>query len=66
MKSRHGVFVNGSKIGDETVLSDGDQIQLGLTVLLFTKEDFTDRENALNHFKKVSIVPKFVDFLKKA
>jgi len=53
MKSKHGVFVNGGRIYDETVLADNDQIHIGQTDLLFTEEDFTDRESALSHFKKV-------------
>lgn len=52
MKSKHGVFINGQKIQDETALSDGDQIRIGETTLLFTLEDFSDRESALAHFKK--------------
>ena len=53
MNSRHGVFVNGSKITAETVLNDGDYITIGGTGLLFTEKDFDDHESALSHFKKV-------------
>lgn len=53
MKSKYGVFINGSKIDNETVLADGDQIHIGQTTLLFTVEDFADRESALSHYKKV-------------
>ncbi|MBN1457101.1 MAG: FHA domain-containing protein [Sedimentisphaerales bacterium] len=53
MKSKHGVFVNGKKINKETVLSDGDNIQIGDTILLFTDKDFNNRESALSHYKKV-------------
>ncbi|MHC4657222.1 MAG: FHA domain-containing protein [Planctomycetota bacterium] len=53
MKSKHGVFINGGKINNETVLVDGDQIRIGHTTLFFTVKDFTDRESALSHFKKV-------------
>jgi pSer/pThr/pTyr-binding forkhead associated (FHA) protein len=53
MKSKHGVFVNGAKITEETGLVDGDQILIGQTTLLFTEKDFDDRESALSHFKKV-------------
>jgi pSer/pThr/pTyr-binding forkhead associated (FHA) protein len=53
MHSRHGVFVNGNKITDETPLNDGDYITIGGTTLLFTVKDFADRESALSHFKKV-------------
>ena len=53
MKSKHGVFVNGARITEETGLVDGDQILIGQTALLFTDKDFDDRESALSHFKKV-------------
>jgi pSer/pThr/pTyr-binding forkhead associated (FHA) protein len=53
MKSKHGVFINGGKIHDETILTDEDQIHIGQTDLLFTEKDFPDRESALSHFKKV-------------
>ena len=53
MKSKHGVFINGGKIHDEARLVENDQIHIGRTDLLFTEEDFTDRESALSHFKKV-------------
>ncbi len=52
MKSKHGVFINGRRISEEAVLNDGDQILIGETTLLFTLEDFDDRESALSHFKK--------------
>lgn len=63
MKSKHGVFINGSKINKETALADGDQIRIGDTTLLFTVKDFTDRESALSHFKKVGerTRPTFID-----
>ena len=63
MKSKHGVFINGSKINKETALADGDQIRIGDTTLLFTVKDFTDRESALSHFKKVGerIRSTFID-----
>jgi pSer/pThr/pTyr-binding forkhead associated (FHA) protein len=50
---RHGVFINGRKIVAETVLADDDRIRIGDTTILFTKEDFSDSESALSHFKKV-------------
>src|SRR4030042_3059904 len=53
MKSKHGVFINGKKISEEVALTDGDEIRIGQTDLLFTDQDFTDRESALSHFKKV-------------
>ena len=53
MNSKHGTLVNDVKINEETVLVDNDHIDIGLTNLLFTLEDFDDRENALLHYKKV-------------
>lgn len=53
MNSRHGVFINGSRITDETLLNDGDYITIGRTTLFFTVKDFADRESALSNFKKV-------------
>ena len=63
MKSKHGVFINGRKIEDETTLADGDQIRIGAIIFLFTLKDFTDRESALAHFKKVGerIRPTVID-----
>ena len=52
MKSKHGVFINDRRISEEAALKDGDQILIGETTLLFTLEDFDDRESALSHFKK--------------
>ncbi len=53
MNSRHGVFINGRIISEETALTDGDEIVIGQTMLLFTNENFDDRESALLHYKKV-------------
>lgn len=53
MDSRHGVFINHHRIKSETILTEGDQILIGQTMLLFTDKDFDDRESALNHYNKV-------------
>jgi pSer/pThr/pTyr-binding forkhead associated (FHA) protein len=53
MDSRHGVFINHNRISQPTSLSDGDEILVGQTTLMFTTEDVTDRESALSHYKKV-------------
>jgi hypothetical protein len=34
-------------------LSEGDELLLGQTTLMFRTEDFEDRESALSHYKKV-------------
>lgn len=52
MGSRHGVFINRNRVREWTPLSDGDEILVGQTTLLFTTEDFDDRESALSHYKK--------------
>jgi pSer/pThr/pTyr-binding forkhead associated (FHA) protein len=52
LKSKHGVFINTHKIADAIVLSDGDEILIGDVMLLFTDQDFDDRESALTHYKK--------------
>ncbi len=53
MKSVNGTFVNGRRLTTELVLSDGDEITLGDTRLMFTLADFSDKAGALAHFKKV-------------
>lgn len=53
MKSRNGVYVNNRRIEGEVVLRDGDVLLVGLTSLLFTDQDFQDKESALQHYKKV-------------
>lgn len=52
MKSRNGVYINNRKIEGEVALKDGDVILVGLTSLLFTDQDFKDKESALEHYKK--------------
>ena len=52
MGSSNGVYINNEKITAEQALVDGDVISIGGTALLFTREDFDDRESALAHFKK--------------
>lgn len=51
MGSSNGTYVGGVKIDGETVLRDGDSIQLGTTTLLFTMTDPTDKPNALEVLK---------------
>ena len=53
MSSKHGVYINGNKVDNETRLIDGDSITIGATVLWFTVNDFPDRDSALSHYKKV-------------
>ncbi len=53
MKSRNGVYVNNQRLQGETALADGDVLLVGLTTVLFTDKDFTDKDSALLHYKKV-------------
>ena len=53
MSSKHGVFINGNKIKEQTRLVDGDYITIGTTTIWFTVADFPDRDSALSHYKKV-------------
>ncbi len=53
MNSKHGVFINSEKISDETELSNDAIITIGSTSLIFTLKDFTNREDATLHYKKV-------------
>jgi pSer/pThr/pTyr-binding forkhead associated (FHA) protein len=53
MKSTNGTLYNGRQVTTEVVLSEGDEIQIGDTRLLFTMEDPKDRPNALEVLKKV-------------
>jgi two-component system cell cycle response regulator len=53
LKSRHGVLINGAPLRDEIQLADNTYITIGQTTLLFTLQDFDDRESALSHYKKI-------------
>ena len=52
LDSKHGTFINKHKISDATALSEGDEILLGQTTLLFTDKDFDTQESALMHYKQ--------------
>lgn len=53
MRSKHGVFINDRKIEDDTLLQEGNIIRIGEVACLFTQKDFSDRESAMSHYKKV-------------
>ena len=53
MNSRHGTYINGRKVTGDCVLEEHDGIQIGGTKLLFTAQDFPDRESAMLHYKRV-------------
>ncbi len=41
-ESRNGVIINGAKIEDKTELSDGDQIVVGASTIVYTTNDSAD------------------------
>lgn len=52
MRSANGSFINGRRITGDTLLAEGDEIQIGDTKLMFTLADFPDKQSAIAHFKK--------------
>jgi pSer/pThr/pTyr-binding forkhead associated (FHA) protein len=52
MHSKHGVSINGHKITDSMALTDGHEILIGNTTLLYTDEYLDSRDSALYHYKK--------------
>jgi len=53
MGSHNGVYINNKKIAAKTLLTEGDMILIGTTLLMFTQKDFDDKDSALTHYKKV-------------
>ena len=53
MNSKHGVYIDGKKINDNTILKDGDYISIGMTSLLFTLKNFTNRESAMSYLIEI-------------
>lgn len=53
LKSHNGVFLNGHQV-PEALLKDGDLVQIGETVLVFTDRDIADKTDALQYFKQPS------------
>jgi len=52
MGSTHGTLLNQRRIEAAALLTEGDELRIGRTTLLFTDQDFDDRESALSHYKK--------------
>ena len=50
--SANGVFVNEKRISGETALASGDVIRVGESELIFSEEDFIDRDTALEHYAR--------------
>ncbi len=53
MNSKHGLFINGDKINEESKLSNDAIITIGSTSLMFTLKDFGHKKDATLHYKKV-------------
>ena len=45
------MVINGQPVSGETTLRDGDRIELGNTILIFSTQDFPDRESVLAFLK---------------
>ena len=52
MGSHNGVYINNKRIAAKTLLTEGDMIMIGTTLLMFTQKDFDDKDSALMHYKK--------------
>ncbi len=52
MKSANGTFINGRQLTGEIELVDNDEIMVGESKIVFTVQDFKDRESALNNYKQ--------------
>jgi len=50
-KAKNGILVNGNPIEEQHLLADGDEIQVGETVLTYYVEDRDDQTNALNQYR---------------
>lgn len=53
LRSKNGVYVNGARV-KEKLLHDGDQIQVGDTVLTFYEGEVPDHSDALNKYKQAT------------
>ena len=52
MKSANGTWINGRKVESDVALEDNDEIMVGTSKLVFTLQDFPDRESALKNWKE--------------
>ena len=51
-KSANGVFINDKRINEEVPLVNGDIIRIGNSELIFSEQDFIDRDTALEHYRR--------------
>lgn len=65
MNSRNGVYVNNQRISEETALSDGDVVMVGMATLLFVDEDFDSEASALLYYKKVGERMRLTEYVPK-
>ena len=52
LRSRNGVFVNGTRITGDHKLEHGDEIRVGQSVLAFYTDDHPDKTDALQKYKR--------------
>lgn len=52
MKSTNGTLINGREMKNEIDLVDEDELTIGSSKIVFSKQDFPDRESAFNHWKQ--------------
>ena len=51
-ESANGVFVNDKRIEEEVPLVNSDIIRIGSSELIFSEQDFIDRDTALEHYRR--------------
>lgn len=52
MKSANGTLINGRAISSEIELEEGDEISVGSSKIVFSMQEFADRESAVAHWKQ--------------
>lgn len=52
MKSANGTWVNGRRVETDIVLEDNDEIMIGSSKIVFSLQDFENRESAMTHYKR--------------
>ncbi|MEM7229120.1 MAG: FHA domain-containing protein [Planctomycetota bacterium] len=52
MKSANGTLINGRTIGADVTLVDGDIIEIGKSKVMFSTQNFEDRESAMANYHK--------------
>jgi pSer/pThr/pTyr-binding forkhead associated (FHA) protein len=52
MKSANGTWINGRKVETDLALQDNDEITVGSSKVVYSVQDFKDRESAMSHYKR--------------